>query len=226
MPSPPDLIAANAEPTVEPALSAGLPLRSDDPIGVGRCQRFVSPAPRACRPQGGDREIRSCAARSTIDHGVDLAVREHRTQVVGRDTPYGLPALRRWTVTTDHHPQTSAVTQLGQRAGVDLGDHPGPPRSRTTAVRSRHLLLPPTTRAVPRPQPIGDRNQPVGARGGEPATARHCCTERGITPACPNAGPRRDAARNDSPAQGRRVRGRAYESRRGACRDACRPPSL
>jgi len=108
--------------------SAGLPLRSDDPIGVGRCQRhgFLQHHVLA-GPQGGDREIRPCAARSTIDHGVDLAVREHRTQVVGRDHP--VPGCQRCgggRVTADHHPQTSAVTQLGQRAGVDLGDHPGP----------------------------------------------------------------------------------------------------
>ena len=43
-----------------------------------------------------------------------------------RSAADGVSAHGGGRVTTDHHPQPSAVTQLGQRAGVELGDHPGP----------------------------------------------------------------------------------------------------
>ena len=94
-------------------------------------------------------EIRPRAAGPAVDHGVDIRVSEHLTQVAGCDRAVPAGQRRRGgRVTADDRPQLGDVVQLGQCARMDLGDHPGPhdgepqPLGHAMIPRSAGLPLP------------------------------------------------------------------------------------
>ena len=121
----------------------GLPLGGDDPIGVRQRQRnrllqhHMLAGPQ-CADQRDPPACRSARSRSRRRSPRPRAPHPDRRS---RPPRIGPPAPRWWTRSGRPPPlQTRGVTELGQRAGVHLGESSRTRQWRTAASRSRCLL--------------------------------------------------------------------------------------